>query len=80
MHETQPAVTDVRGVCPPVCRSRGSTRLRCAKTAERIKMLLGVNTFGGSLDIVLHGNFDLPQTGEGDRPFKSWTPSYLRNG
>jgi len=32
--------------------SRGSSRLRCAKMAEQIKMLFGVNTHG-SLDIVL---------------------------
>jgi len=38
MHEMQLIVTDVRGVRPSVCLSRGSTRLRCAKTAERIKM------------------------------------------
>jgi len=29
-----------------VCLSRGSTRLHYAKTAERIKMLFGVNTLG----------------------------------
>jgi len=27
MHEVQTIVTDVRGVCPSVCLSRGSTRL-----------------------------------------------------
>jgi len=42
----QPIVTDVRGVCSSVCLSRGSTRLHCGKTAERIKMLFGVNTPG----------------------------------
>jgi len=47
MHKMQPIVTDVRGVCPQsVCLSRGSTRLHCAKTAERIKILFGVNTLG----------------------------------
>jgi len=33
--------------CLSVCLSRGSTRLHCAKMAERIKMLLGMNTPGG---------------------------------
>jgi len=28
MHEMQTIVTDVRGVCPSVCLSRGSTRRR----------------------------------------------------
>jgi len=31
MHQMQPIVTNVRGVCPSVCLSRGSTRLHCAK-------------------------------------------------
>jgi len=45
VHEMQPIVTDVRGVClsvcPSVCLSCGSTQLNCAKKAERIKMLIG---------------------------------------
>jgi len=47
MLEMQPVVTDDRGVCLSVylvclsfCLPRGSTRLHCAKTAERIKTLL----------------------------------------
>jgi len=60
MHEMQPIVTNVRGVCPSVCLSRGSTRLHCAKTAEWIKMLFWVNTFGSPRDIVLHGGPDPP--------------------
>jgi len=63
MHETQPFVTDVRSVCLSVCLSCGSTRLRCAKTVEQIKMLCGVNT---SADVVLHGGSDPPQTGRGN--------------
>jgi len=52
MHEMQPIVTDARVVCPSVHQSvsqssRGSTRLHCAKTAELIKMLFGVNTLRG---------------------------------
>jgi len=65
MHEMQPIVTDDRGVCLSVSLSRGSTRLHCAKTAERIKLLLAVNTLGGPRDIVLHGDPDSPQTGDG---------------
>jgi len=47
MHEMQSILTDVSVVCLPVCLSRGSSRLRCAKPAEQIKMLFGVNTPGG---------------------------------
>jgi len=47
MPEMQTFVTDVRGVRPSVCLSRGSTRLHCVKTAEQIKILFGVNTLGG---------------------------------
>jgi len=47
MHEMQTIVTDVRGVCPSVCLSRGSTRLHSAKTAEQLKMLFVVKTLGG---------------------------------
>jgi len=50
MHQMQTIVTDDPAWCPSVsfsvCR-RDSTLLRCAKTAEQIKMLLDVNTVGG---------------------------------
>jgi len=63
MHEMQTIVN----VDPGICLSRGSTWLRCAKMAERIKMLFGVNTPGGPWNIVLNGGFDLPpQRGVGD--------------
>jgi len=52
--------TDVSGVCPPVCLSRHSTRLHCAKMAEQIKMLIGVNTFWGLWNTVLRGGPDNP--------------------
>jgi len=35
--------------------SRGSTRLHCAKTAERIKIPLRLNIVGDPRNIVLHG-------------------------
>jgi len=44
-----------------VCLSRGSTRLHSAKTAERIKMLFGINILGGLQDIVLHWGLDPTQ-------------------
>jgi len=49
MHEMKPVVTSDHsvGVCPSVRLSRGSSWLHCAKMAERIKMLFGVNTPGG---------------------------------
>jgi len=72
MHEMQPIVADVHGVCPSVCPfvrqsvclSRGSTRLRCAKTAERIKMLFGVNILGAH-DTLCYTGVLIPQTGGG---------------
>jgi len=64
MHEMQPIVTDFRHVC----LSRGSTRLDCAKTAEQIKSLFGVNTVGGPRNIVLDGGPDPPTT----RGKRSW--------
>jgi len=54
-------------VCLSVCLSRGTTRLHCAITTERIKMLLRVNNLGGPRDIVLHGGPDPPhRQWEGD--------------
>jgi len=52
MHEMQSILTDVRSVCQSVCLSRGSSRLHCAKTAEQINMLFGVNTSGGKWNII----------------------------
>jgi len=50
MHEMHPILTDVRGVCHSVrlsdCLSCGSAWLRCAKMAEWIKIVFGVNTPG----------------------------------
>jgi len=60
----QTVVTDDRGVCPSVCLSRGSTRLHCAKTAERMKMLFAVNSFEGPRNIVLDGVLILPRRGK----------------
>jgi len=61
MHKIQTIDVDDRDVCPQVCQrvclSRGSTRLRCAKTTEQIKR---VNTVGGSKNIVLDRGLDRP--------------------
>jgi len=43
-----------------VCLSRGSSRLHCAKIAEQIKMLFGMNTPGGPRNIVLDVGPDAP--------------------
>jgi len=51
-----------------VCLSRGSSRLRCAKTAEQIKMLFMVNTVGGPWNIVLDVGPDSPPTERGRGP------------
>jgi len=74
MHEMQTIVTDVRGVCPSVCLSRGSTRLHCAKTAERIKILLGVNTPAGPRNM-LDGGPD-PSTARGGDSMQE-SPNYF---
>jgi len=50
MHEMmQTIVTDDRGV------SRGSSQLHCAKTALRINVLFGVNTWGPTEHCVTRG-------------------------
>jgi len=48
-----------------VCLSRDSTRFRCAKTAKRINIVFGVNTFGGPWNIVLDGVQIAPLRGGG---------------
>jgi len=75
-------VTDVRGVCLSVCLSRGSTRPHCAKTAERIKMLFGVNTVGSHRTLCYTGVLITPQRGRGvGENFANYGPTaYLRNG
>jgi len=62
VREIQPIVTDVRNVSVSIrsSLSLGSTRLHCAKTAERIKMMFGMTTLGSQQDIVLHGGADPP--------------------
>jgi len=52
MHEMQPIVTDVHGICLSVRPSHGSTQLHCAKVDEQIKMLFWVDTLGGQWDCV----------------------------
>jgi len=59
MYEMQTIVTDVRGDCLSVCHA-AQHGFAVQKTAERIKMLFGVNTLGGPWDIVLHGGPDAP--------------------
>jgi len=66
MHEMQPIATDVHIVCLFLCLSRGSSQLHCAKTAEQIKMLFGVNTPGGPWNIVFHGGPDSFTDGKED--------------
>jgi len=39
--------------CLSICLLRGSSQLHLAKMAEQIKMLFGVNTLGGTWNIVL---------------------------
>jgi len=58
MHEMQTIVTDVSGVCLSVCLSCGSAWLHCAKMAEQIKILFGLNTLGDLRNIVLDSGPD----------------------
>jgi len=67
MQEMQTIVTDVCGVCLSVCLSHGSSQLHCAKMAEQIKMLFGVNTSGGPRNIVLDVGPDPPPHREGKK-------------
>jgi len=57
MHEMQAIV---------VCLSCDLNWLHCAKTAERIQILFGLNSLGGPRNIVLDGNPDPPQRGGGE--------------
>jgi len=45
-------------VCRSVCLSRGFTRLRCAKTAKRVEVLLWVETLGNAGNITLDDSPD----------------------
>jgi len=63
-------VTSVQGVCMSVCLSCGPTWHHCAKTAEQIKILFGVNTPEGPRNILLDGVLIPHIEGEGD-PFIS---------
>jgi len=53
--------------------------LLCEKTAERIMMLFGVNTFGGPWNIVLHGSPDPPteRRGEVGENFANYRPTAM---
>jgi len=73
VNEMPPILTHDRSVCQFVCLSRGSICLRCAKLAERTKMLFGVNTPGGPWNIVLDKGLDPHLL------LNFGTPSYLRN-
>jgi len=59
MHEMQTIVTDDRSVNLSV--TCVSTRLHCARMAEWIKILCGVNTAGGQRNIVLDESPDPQQ-------------------
>jgi len=65
MRGMQTIVTDVRGVCPPVCLSHGSTRFHCAKTAKRTKTRFRVNTLRSTRNVVLDVDPDHPQQAKG---------------
>jgi len=69
IHEMQAIATDYRGLRPSVCLLRGFTGLWCAKTAERIKVLFGVQTLGGSRNIVFDGGHESPTARGGGSAF-----------
>jgi len=56
-----------------VCLSRGSTRLHCAKAAERIKVLSGKKTLGAHETLLCWGP-DPPHRGGGDLLLNFRTP------
>jgi len=65
MHQMQTIVTDDCGVCLSVCLTCGLNRFHCAKTAEQIQILFGVNSLLGPRHIVLDGDHDPHIEGEG---------------
>jgi len=70
MHEILTILADVHSFC----LSRGSSQLHCAKMAEQIKMLFGVNTHGVLWNIVIrHGSLSPTERGRGPT-FKFWDP------
>jgi len=61
--------------CQSVCLSRGLSRPHCAKIAEQIKILFGVNTHGGPYNIALDVGADSPhREGRGGPTFKFLDP------
>jgi len=64
MHEMQTIVTNVSCVCLSVCLLCSSSRLHCAKMAEQIKILIGMNSHWGPWNIVLDWGHDPPQEGD----------------
>jgi len=64
-----------RPVSPSVCHARGFTRIRCAKTAKQIEVLLGVKIPEGPMNIELDESSDTPRRGEGDsmRPSRNYS-------
>jgi len=58
MHEMRPIATDNPGHLS-VCLFRGFMWPRCANIAERIDVLLGVETFGDPGNIVLNRSFPM---------------------
>jgi len=63
---------------PGVCQF--ITRLRCAKTAERIDVLFGVETPGDRKSIKLDGGYHLPRQYEGGsmRPLTNYFGHLLK--
>jgi len=61
-------------VCQSVCLSCESTRLYCAKTAERIKMSCRVNTPVIPWNCVRRGSWSPPQSGVTWPSFELWDP------
>jgi len=60
MYAMRTTAIDDRGVCLSICLHRSVTRLHCANAAERIKILLCVETLGDPRNTVLDGSPDFP--------------------
>jgi len=79
LHGTH-AMQSILTYVPGVCLSQGSSRLHCAKMAEQIKMLFGVNTPRGPRNIMLDVGPDPTAGRKRGLVLNFGTPSYLRNG
>jgi len=67
----------IPGVCQSVSLCGGFTRLRCANTAERIEVLLGVKILDNHRNTALSGSHYIPQEIEAQPPVSHRGPLFI---